>query len=79
LLFSSANAQPFTLEQMMQAGVQQCVATHGFQAEAACRCEVSRWVGMWNANDSNVWRKTGQATPHMRQAEAIAARQCGLQ
>ncbi|HTR83710.1 MAG TPA: hypothetical protein VMI56_04475 [Reyranella sp.] len=74
LASSSAQAQ-YTLEQMMQVGYQACVSQGG--APRFCDCYVRRWVGLWTPEDSQVWRATGQATPHMRAMEAVARQQCG--
>ena len=78
LLTSSASAQ-YTLQQMMDMAVQQCVSERGPKATSFCTCWVQRWVGLWDVNDRNVWTQTGQATPHMRQMEPVAAQQCGGQ
>jgi len=75
---SVAQTQPlFTIEQMMETAIIQCVSQRGPGAQTFCNCWVRRWVGLWDANDRIVWTQTAQATPHMQQMEAVAASQCG--
>lgn len=77
LMAGNASAQPvYTLQNMMRLGFAQCVQQRGPQAQAFCSCYVRRWVGLWDANDSYIWRRTGQATPHMREMESVAMAQC---
>jgi len=75
---TAASAQLFSLEQMMQMAVTQCVSERSGEphAQSYCACWVSRWVGLWDANDRIVWSQTGSATPHMRQMEQVAAELC---
>jgi hypothetical protein len=64
---------------MIQAGIVQCINSHPGQpdVEAYCTCVVNRWVGLWSEDDRITWSRTGMATEHMQEMEAVAARQCG--
>jgi hypothetical protein len=75
IMSSSAQAQPWSLEQMKQVAFQGCLSQGGDQR--FCSCYVNRWVGLWNQQDIYVWTQTGQATPHMQEMEGEAVRQCG--
>ena len=75
LLASTPARAQYSLEQMMQVAYQYCIGQGG--NPQFCDCYVRRWVGLWNEDDSRVWRATGQATPHMQQMEAVAVQQCG--
>jgi len=74
----AADAQLISLEHMMQVATAQCVSERLGEPHAPryCSCWVSRWVGLWDANDRIVWSQTGSATPHMRQMEQVAAELC---
>jgi hypothetical protein len=78
LLCPAAQAQPlYTLQDMINTSINQCVQQRGAQAQAFCTCWVNHWVGLWDANDREVWSRTGSATRHMSQMEGQAARDCG--
>jgi len=79
VLSSFAQAQPlYTLEDMIQMGIRQCMSQHPGQPEAAryCNCVVHRWVGLWNEYDRETWTRTGVATRHIQEMEEVAAEQC---
>ncbi len=80
LLAAAAQAQPYTLADMIRAGIAQCIQQHYGQpnAESLCACYVRRWVGLWDRNDIDVWTNTGAATPHMQAMEGVAVSQCGI-
>jgi hypothetical protein len=75
---SVGQAQVWSLEDMIQAGIRQCMSQHMGDPDAPrfCNCMVRRWVGLWNEYDSESWRRTGVPTRHMQEMEAEAARQC---
>jgi hypothetical protein len=75
LVGSSAQAQVWSLKQMMQVGYGACLNQGG--NPRFCSCYVNRWVGLWSYRDMRVWSATGSATPNMRAMESVAAHQCG--
>lgn len=80
LLSSAAETQPlYTLQDMMNMAISQCISARPAQPDAQrfCTCWVNRWVGLWSANDRITWTQTGAATPHMADMERVAASQCG--
>lgn len=79
LLSSIGQAQPlYTLEDMIQGGIRLCMSQHPGDPDAPrfCNCMVRRWVGLWNEYDRDYWTRTGVATQHMQDMEAVAAQQC---
>jgi hypothetical protein len=79
LLCSVGQAQPvWTLEDMIQMGIRQCMSEHPGDPDAPrfCNCMVRRWVGLWSDYDSETWRRTGVPTRHMQEMEGVAAEQC---
>ena len=77
---SVGQAQPlYTLEDMIQAGIRQCMSQRPGQTDVPrfCNCTVRRWVGLWDENDRETWTRTGVATRHMQEMEELAAQQCG--
>jgi hypothetical protein len=78
LLSSVGQAQIYSIEDMIQAGIRQCMSQRPGQPDAYsyCNCTVRRWVGLWNEDDRETWTRTGVATRHMQEMEEVAARQC---
>lgn len=75
---SVGQAQVFSLEDMIQAGIRQCLSQRFGDPDAPrfCNCTVRRWVGLWDEYDRETWTRTGVATRHMQEMEDEAARQC---
>ena len=74
----SVGRAQISIEEMIQAGIRQCMSQRWGQPDAPrfCNCMVRRWVGLWNEYDRERWTQTGVATRHMQEMEEEAARQC---